>query len=133
MNEKRRTELHRDHIGFVFQSYHLIDELTVFENLYLATRGTTRRRFGLLRPGRDDGSWHDTERLLDAVGLDASRNTKVSELAHGQQRQLEIGMALASKDIERAEALKAEVAEIKSFIQSGEDTEREPGPHRPGP
>jgi putative ABC transport system ATP-binding protein len=31
--EKQLTELHRNHIGFVFQSYHLIDELTVYENI----------------------------------------------------------------------------------------------------
>ena len=33
LNEKERTELHKNKIGFVFQSYHLIDELTVYENL----------------------------------------------------------------------------------------------------
>ncbi len=32
-NEKQRSELHKHYIGFVFQSYHLIDELTVYENL----------------------------------------------------------------------------------------------------
>src|SRR4028119_1321173 len=33
LKEKQRSELHKNHIGFVFQSYHLIDELTVYENL----------------------------------------------------------------------------------------------------
>jgi putative ABC transport system ATP-binding protein len=33
LNLKRRNELHKANIGFVFQSYHLIDNLTVFENL----------------------------------------------------------------------------------------------------
>ena len=33
LNEKRRANLYKEHIGFVFQSYHLIDELTVYENL----------------------------------------------------------------------------------------------------
>ena len=33
LKERDRTELHRDNIGFVFQSYHLIDELNVYENL----------------------------------------------------------------------------------------------------
>ena len=33
LGERARTELHRDNIGFVFQSYHLIDELNVHENL----------------------------------------------------------------------------------------------------
>jgi ABC-type lipoprotein export system ATPase subunit len=35
LNVKRRNELHKQNIGFVFQSYHLIDNLTVFENLEL--------------------------------------------------------------------------------------------------
>ena len=33
MSERKLTELHKRYIGFVFQSYHLIDELTVYENL----------------------------------------------------------------------------------------------------
>jgi putative ABC transport system ATP-binding protein len=33
LNVKRRNELHKYNIGFVFQSYHLIDDLTVYENL----------------------------------------------------------------------------------------------------
>jgi ABC-type lipoprotein export system ATPase subunit len=33
LNEKRRANLYKEYIGFVFQSYHLIDELTVYENL----------------------------------------------------------------------------------------------------
>jgi len=33
MKEKDKTRLHQQHIGFVFQQYHLIDELTVYENL----------------------------------------------------------------------------------------------------
>jgi len=33
MSEKNRSELHKHYIGFVFQSYHLIDDLTVYENL----------------------------------------------------------------------------------------------------
>jgi putative ABC transport system ATP-binding protein len=33
MGEKARSQLHKNNIGFVFQSYHLIDDLTVYENL----------------------------------------------------------------------------------------------------
>ena len=33
LNNKKRTELHKKYIGFVFQSYHLLDNLTVYENL----------------------------------------------------------------------------------------------------
>ena len=48
LSEKKRTELHRHHIGFVFQAYHLIDELTVYENietplLYKGTSSAERK------------------------------------------------------------------------------------------
>ncbi len=33
MKEKQRSQLYKRHIGFVFQAYHLIDELTVYENI----------------------------------------------------------------------------------------------------
>ena len=33
LKEKQRSELYKHHIGFVFQAYHLIDELTVYENI----------------------------------------------------------------------------------------------------
>jgi putative ABC transport system ATP-binding protein len=33
LNEKKRAALYKEHIGFIFQSYHLIDDLTVYENL----------------------------------------------------------------------------------------------------
>ena len=48
LKEKKRTELYKKYIGFVFQSYHLIDELTVYENietplLYQAVKGSERK------------------------------------------------------------------------------------------
>ena len=33
LREKQRAELYKKHIGFVFQAYHLIDELTVYESI----------------------------------------------------------------------------------------------------
>jgi len=69
-----------------YQSSLLFRELTVRDNLYLAVRGVTRRRFSFLREKQN----HQAETLLDRARLRA-----VADLAHGQQRQLEIGMALA--------------------------------------
>jgi len=48
LKEKERSELHKHYIGFVFQSYHLIDELTVYENLetpliYKNIKGSERK------------------------------------------------------------------------------------------
>ena len=69
--------------------------LTVVENVYLACRGVSRNRFSLLRPGRNDEIVHAAEELTEAVHLTDARLTPVAELSHGQQRQLEIGLALA--------------------------------------
>jgi branched-chain amino acid transport system ATP-binding protein len=53
------------------------------------------RRFSLLRGGADDPSREAAEQLAHTVHLDHVEHMLVSELSHGQQRQLEIGIALA--------------------------------------
>lgn len=73
----------------------LFTGLTVTENVYLACRGVSRGRFSLLRPGRSDVLMARARELIDAVHMTAARDTKVSELSYGQQRQLEIALALA--------------------------------------
>ena len=73
----------------------LFHELSVVDNVYLACRGVVRNRFALTRPRRDDATMESAETLVSAVHLDAVRDTKVGELSYGQQRQLEIGLALA--------------------------------------
>lgn len=78
-----------------YQSSLLFRDLTVRDNLFLAVRGVTRSRFSMLRPRREDASLAAAARLLDHARLSHLANTPVSELSHGQQRQLEIGMALA--------------------------------------
>jgi len=67
----------------------------VQDNVYLACRGVSRGRFSLLRPGQNDALMHATETLVQAVHLAAVKDQRVAELAHGQQRQLEIALALA--------------------------------------
>ena len=63
------------------------------------------------------------------IELDEMRRAHITRLQEAQQRRnaasKDIGAAMAAKDTGKAEALKAEVAEIKSFIQTGEETERE--------
>ncbi|MGD8711183.1 MAG: ABC transporter ATP-binding protein [Ectothiorhodospiraceae bacterium] len=78
-----------------YQNSMLFPGLTVLDNLFLAARGVSRRRFSFLRPGRNHPSSEAARELMHAVHMDHLANTPVSELAHGQQRQLEIGMALA--------------------------------------
>jgi branched-chain amino acid transport system ATP-binding protein len=69
--------------------------LSVLDNVYLACRGVSRARFSLRRPHRDDALVQAAEDLVEAVHLSPVKDQKVAELAHGQQRQLEIALALA--------------------------------------
>lgn len=73
----------------------LFGGLTVADNVYLACRGVSRGRFSLLRPRRGDPLVARAGELIEAVRLTAVRDTLVSNLSYGQQRQLEIALALA--------------------------------------
>ncbi|MFO1320215.1 MAG: ABC transporter ATP-binding protein [Burkholderiales bacterium] len=78
-----------------YQASLLFRDLSVRDNLFLAVRGVSRGRFSFRRGGRSDPSRAAAERLLAHVRLDHVGDTLVNALSHGQQRQLEIGMALA--------------------------------------
>lgn len=78
-----------------YQSSLLFRDLTVRDNLYLAVRGVRAGRFSWRRPQRGDAALTAAGELLDHARLSPWAQTRVSALAHGQQRQLEIGMALA--------------------------------------
>ncbi len=73
----------------------LFTGLSVRDNVYLACTGVSRSRFSFLRPRRDDSLMASADNLVHVVHLDDARDTIVSELSYGQQRQLEIAMALA--------------------------------------
>ncbi|MEM9277842.1 MAG: ABC transporter ATP-binding protein [Pseudomonadota bacterium] len=73
----------------------LFDGLTVLDNVYLACCGVSRNRFSFFRPRHDDALMSRAEELVRLVHLDDVSNTLVSELSYGQQRQLEIAMALS--------------------------------------
>ena len=78
-----------------YQISALFPGLTVHDNVYLACCGVSRGRFSPLRPGVDDALIHAADTLVQAVHLSAVKEQRVAELAHGQQRQLEIALALA--------------------------------------
>lgn len=73
----------------------LFTGLSVIDNVYLACRGVSRGRFSLIRPRRDDALMQSAADLVEAVHLTDARDTKVAELSYGQQRQLEIALALS--------------------------------------
>jgi len=78
-----------------YQSSLLFRDLTVRDNLFLAVRGVANGRFSFWRPGPVHASTVATNDLLERARLSHIADTRVADLAHGQQRQLEIGMALA--------------------------------------
>ncbi|MEM6622279.1 MAG: ABC transporter ATP-binding protein [Pseudomonadota bacterium] len=73
----------------------LFTGLSVIDNVYLSCTGVSRSRFSFLRPRRNDALMSSAENLVEVVHLQDVAQTTVAELSYGQQRQLEIAMALA--------------------------------------
>jgi branched-chain amino acid transport system ATP-binding protein len=90
VHERIRRGLRR-----TYQNSMLFRALTVADNLFMAARGIGSRRYSLRRPSADDAAVEATRRLAGYVHLTSDLERRVSDLSHGQQRQLEIGMALA--------------------------------------
>jgi branched-chain amino acid transport system ATP-binding protein len=86
VHERIRMGLRR-----TYQSSLLFRDLSVRDNLFLAVRGISRHRFSFVRSSRNGPAGE----LLERVRLSHVADQPVSSLSHGQQRQLEIGMALA--------------------------------------
>ncbi|MCB1806003.1 MAG: ATP-binding cassette domain-containing protein, partial [Candidatus Competibacteraceae bacterium] len=90
VHERIRRGLRR-----TYQISQLFGGLSVSNSIFLACRGVSRGRFSLLRPGPDDVNQVQAESILHATHLDTVRNRLVASLSHGQQRQLELALALA--------------------------------------
>ena len=85
LNEKQKSEYHRSYIGFVFQAYHLIDELTVYENiemplLYRKVKGSQRKSM--------------VADMLDRFNIVAKKDLFPSQLSGGQQQLVGVARAL---------------------------------------
>src|SRR5580692_2095869 len=78
-----------------YQISALFPGLTVHDNVYLACCGVSRSRFSPFRPRSNDVLMQAADDLVQAVHLTAVKQRRVAELAYGQQRQLEIALALA--------------------------------------
>jgi len=81
-----------------FQITNLFPDLTVLENALLAIQAHTSSRFAMLRPARAFADLQARARAtLDSVGLAGITDATVRNLSHGEQRQLEIGLALGGR------------------------------------
>jgi putative ABC transport system ATP-binding protein len=85
LNERRRTELYQQYIGFVFQAYHLIDDLTVYENL------ETPLLYKKVPAGERKSRIAD---LLDRFNIVAKKDLFPAQLSGGQQQLVGIARAL---------------------------------------
>lgn len=85
MKERKRSDLHKHHIGFVFQAYHLIDELTVYENietplLYKGVKSKERKSL--------------VAEMLDRFQMVAKKDLFPEQLSGGQQQLVGVARAL---------------------------------------
>jgi ABC-type lipoprotein export system ATPase subunit len=88
MKEKQKSEMHKNHIGFIFQAYHLIDELTVYENietplLYKGVNGSQRKSM--------------VAEMLDRFNMVAKKDLFPEQLSGGQQQLVGIARAIVGQ------------------------------------
>lgn len=87
-NERKRAEMRKHNIGFVFQSFNLIDELTVFENvelplIYTGVASAERKRI--------------VDEVLDKIQIAHRRNHYPQQLSGGQQQRVAVARAVVNK------------------------------------
>jgi ABC-type lipoprotein export system ATPase subunit len=88
LKEKQRSKLYKQYIGFVFQAYHLIDELTVYENIetpliYQDIKGSERKAM--------------VADMLDRFQMVGKKDLFPTQLSGGQQQLVGIARALIAK------------------------------------
>jgi len=88
LKEKQRTSLYKQYIGFVFQAYHLIDELTVYENIetpLIYQNVKTSERKAMVAD------------ILDRFNIVGKKDLFPTQLSGGQQQLVGIARALIAK------------------------------------
>ena len=85
LREKKKSELHRNYLGFIFQAYHLIDELTVYENietplLYKGVKSSERKSM--------------VAEMLDRFQMVAKKDLFPEQLSGGQQQLVGVARAI---------------------------------------
>ncbi|MEJ2006084.1 MAG: ABC transporter ATP-binding protein, partial [Cyclobacteriaceae bacterium] len=88
MKERHKSEMHKHHIGFIFQAYHLIDELTVYENietplLYKGVKKSIRKSM--------------VAEMLDRFQMVAKKDLFPEQLSGGQQQLVGIARAIVGE------------------------------------
>jgi branched-chain amino acid transport system ATP-binding protein len=89
-------EICKRKIGRSFQLVSLFQRLPVFDNIRIAILAGKGLMLDFFKPARKMVR-EETERLLESIGLATKALTSAADLAHGEQRRLELGIALANK------------------------------------
>ncbi|MFT6134221.1 MAG: ABC-type lipoprotein export system ATPase subunit [Cyclobacteriaceae bacterium] len=87
-NERKTSNIHKENIGFIFQAYHLIDELNVYENIEtpLLYRGVKRKERQSM-----------VAEMLDRFNMVAKKDLFPEQLSGGQQQLVGIARAIIGK------------------------------------
>jgi ABC-type lipoprotein export system ATPase subunit len=88
LKERQRTELHKNNMGFIFQAYHLIDELTVAENI------ETPLLYHGVKQSERKAAVAD---ILDRFNIVGKKDLFPTQLSGGQQQLVGIARALIAK------------------------------------
>lgn len=88
LNDEEQSKMRRKEIGFVFQAYNLIPNLTAEENILMPL---------MLDGNREKQLKKELEEILDIVGLTSCRNHTPKELSGGQQQRVAIARAVITK------------------------------------
>jgi putative ABC transport system ATP-binding protein len=87
LGAKDRARLHKQHIGFVFQSYHLLDHLTVYENLDIPLS------YRDIKKGERESLVGD---ILDRFSIVGKKDLYPNQLSGGQQQLVAVARAVIS-------------------------------------
>ncbi len=88
MKDRQKSEMHKNYIGFIFQAYHLIDELTVYENietplLYKGVNSSQRKSM--------------VAEMLDRFNMVAKKDLFPEQLSGGQQQLVGVARAIVGQ------------------------------------
>lgn len=87
-DDKTRTEIRKNHLGFVYQFHHLLPEFSALENVALPL---------LIQGKNKKESFAEAEKILKEVGLQDRMNHSPAELSGGQQQRVAIARAVITK------------------------------------
>lgn len=95
LTEKEQAGLRGEKIGFVFQSFHLLKDLTALDNVKMALILANERKSMKQRMGKKE-MIEKSQYMLERLGMKEHMNKKASELSGGQQQRVAIARALVN-------------------------------------